>query len=460
MLDRQNVTRQAIDWMTDGEVSWHGMDLEYDRAVIGEEQFRMPAGREQLRNMLVEKFPDEVSAIDGFFAAVSRQQASAGLFFVARILESFLPRCLHPWLSGLTAAHMRESDATTLEVLQGLGCSKRLLGCITYCFGNMGLSPGELSFAAFAMMRNHFFPGGCYPVGGSGQIARGYCKAIAREGGQVFVKAPVSDILVEHDRAVGVRMQSGLEVRARVGVVSTVGARTTFFKLLPRSASGVEYALQQLASIPPSVQHLQLFVILREQELPAANWWCCASFDHDGARAAHAADESAPLPAVFISFPSAKDPTWSARYPGVSTCHIVADGPQLKRFEKWQHLDVKQRGADYEELKSTLSERLLDILYREFPQLKGQVLYHELGTALSCQHYLGAPDGESYGLAHTPHRYRCGVLRPGTAVRGLWLAGQDNISCGVLAGFVSGYLTAMVVKPSLVVPHLPWLMSL
>ena len=39
-------------------------------------------------------------------------------------------------------------------------------------------------------------------------------------------------------------------------------------------------------------------------------------------------------------------------------------------------------------------------MFAEFPQLVGKVLFSELGTPLSSEHYLGTP--YSYGLAHTP----------------------------------------------------------
>ena len=44
------------------------------------------------------------------------------------------------------------------------------------------LRPQELSFS-----KRHYFEGACFPVGGSGEIAKALCESIAAEGGQVFV---------------------------------------------------------------------------------------------------------------------------------------------------------------------------------------------------------------------------------------------------------------------------------
>ena len=51
--------------------------------------------------------------------------------------------------------------------------------------------------------------------------------------------------------------------------------------------------------------------------------------DHDRSAERFTRDPSAPFPHVFISFPSAKDPDFAARYPGRATVE-VAEGPTLE----------------------------------------------------------------------------------------------------------------------------------
>ena len=71
-----------------------------------------------------------------------------------------------------------------------------------------------------------------------------------------------------------------------------------------------------------------------ELRLPAGNMWITPSHDHAALCDAYEADpDSAPIPAVFISFPSAKDPTWAGRCPGKSTCQIIADGGGWDRWD-------------------------------------------------------------------------------------------------------------------------------
>ena len=86
-------------------------------------------------------------------------------------------------------------------------------------------------------------------------------------------------------------------------------------------------------------------------------------------------------------------------------------------------------------------------MYTEFPQLRGKVVFAELGTPLSSEHYLGTP--HSYGLAHTPARFQQDWLSVHTPISGLYLTGQDIVSCGVMGAMIGGFLTAMAIKPQI-----------
>ena len=53
--------------------------------------------------------------------------------------------------------------------------------------------------------------------------------------------------------------------------------------------------------------------------------------------------------------------------------------------------------------------------------------------------------GEIYGLDHDPERFEQDWLKPKTDIPGLYLTGQDIVSCGVTGAMVGGLLTAVQV---------------
>ena len=239
-----------------------------------------------------------------------------------------------------------------------------------------------------------------------------------------------------------------------------------------RNGSGSGIGTHQM-----SAAHVMLFVALNGDRatlrLPASNlWFATGGRDHDAAAetydaaayvAARANDAdvtspmssaasgmhapAAPFSSVFLSFPSTKDSDWERRWPGKSTAHIIAAVPHAL-FAKWRDAKLKKRGAEYDALKAELSAQLLVPMFREFPHLRKCVEFHELGTPLSTAHYIGQAFGESYGLAHTPARFRQAWLTPSVAgVQNLYLSGTDVLSAGVMGAQVGGFLAACAVCP-------------
>jgi hypothetical protein len=52
-----------------------------------------------------------------------------------------------------------------------------------------------------------------------------------------------------------------------------------------------------------------------------------------------------------------------------SFCPVFAN-THLLQFEQWSDEREKRRGAEYEALKAALSQQLIDVMLREFPQVR------------------------------------------------------------------------------------------
>ena len=77
------------------------------------------------------------------------------------------------------------------------------------------------------------------------------------------------------------------------------------------------------------------------------------------------------------------------------------------------------------------------------PHLRGKIDYYEASTPLSTEFFCYYDEGEIYGLDHDPSRFEQHWLQPKTTIPGLWLTGQDALSCGVAGAMVAGFLTAV-----------------
>jgi all-trans-retinol 13,14-reductase len=299
-----------------------------------------------------------------------------------------------------------------------------------------------------ATIADHYLEGAFYPVGGASRIAASIAPAIERAGGQILVGAEVEQILLDaRDRAVGVRMADDRELRAPL-ILSDAGAWNTYARLLPPDAPGRAQALEEIERIPNSIGHLCLYVGLRrdpgEPEFGDTNLWIYPSADHDGNLARYTADPEQPFPGLFISFPSAKDPDFAQRHPGRATIEVVTVAP-YGWFERWADTRWKRRGPDYDAFKQSLAARLRKELERQVPAVRGKIEYCELSTPLSTRQFANYLQGQVYGPACTPERFRARALSPRTTVRNLYLTGADAGVPGVTGALAGGALAASAV---------------
>jgi all-trans-retinol 13,14-reductase len=443
MQDERSAVRRAFDHVTAGSVQWQAMPDVYDRILIEGRKFNFAAGLERFREGLRESFPGESRAIDRYIAAVKACNRASGLYYAEKAVPGPVAT-----LAGslMRVPYMRWARQTTREVLESLTGNRELMGVLTAQWGDYGLPPGKSSFAAHATIVAHYFDGASYPVGGAGAIAAAMVPQIEFAGGAVVTSAEVSGILLDGATAVGVRMSDGREFRSGV-VLSDAGAANTFERLLRPNLPALDSLRLRLRRLLPSTAHVSLYVGLSKSDaalgLQGTNLWVYPSFDHDANVERFARDIDAPLPGVYLSFPSAKDPDFQRRHPGKSTVEAITMLPYAA-FDRWGDTRWKRRGDEYGEFKEQLAARLLAELERQAPSVVGNIAYTELSTPLTTRHFMNYGHGEIYGVASTPDRFLTRELGARTPIRGLYLTGQDAASLGVVGALYGGVIAASV----------------
>lgn len=455
--------RILCDQLTRGRVAWAPMDREYETVILGDpanqaklRKYPLVAGKQLLKQSLISHFPEETEQINGYFAKV--QSVVKCKPWLA--LSKLLPHSLLTWwnemgiLTRITSL-FNHSRRTITEVLDCLGCSDELKAVLQYFFMNTGILPDEAPWLIQGIMTNHYRNGGFYPVGGPSEFALQMIPEIEAAGGRVLVRANVRNILFEENRAVGVSLGKGTgtyEIRAKA-IISDAGIANTFTNLIPRPlAEGSRY-FKHAEAIGQGTAFLTLFVGMdcsnEELELKGANYWAFTSNDYcqqirEYLNGTLEDAIAGPVPLLFISFPSAKDPTWNDRYPGKSTCAVITmvNGAW---FEPFKNGKVKHRGDEYEGLKTDFGRTIWEQTCRLFPHLAGKEDVFEVGTPLTNNHYIQSLQGEIYGMHHTTDRFSPEAmidLRAETDLPGLYLTGQDVFMCGFAGAAFSGVLCA------------------
>ncbi len=438
---------RLLSWLTDGRLAWNSLGGVYDEFHYPD-GFRIdfPDSPEQFRENLVALFPEEAGAIDAYITKAKAVAASMKGYYLSRALPKSIGWIGEPLMARKAQRFLTERTA---DVVAELTDDPKLRALLVAQWGYYGSPPSRSSFAIQALVVKHFLHGGYYPVGGSDRIAVELLRTVAEAGGWTRIVADVDEILVEGGKAVGVRMADGEEIRA-ARVISAAGAMATTKRLLPAEQAAQPWAAD-IQALAPAAAHVCLYMgfegDITQAGASPANKWFYDTWDPEDETWQVAPDQ--PLgdaPVLYCSFPSLKDPSHD---PGPEVRHTgeVVTFVPWEVFEPWRDTAWRKRGPSYDAFKAAMQERITDQFLRRMPGLRDMLDYAELSTPLSTDVFCRPIKGSIYGIEPTVERFETPSLRPRTPIKGLFLAGSEVASVGVIGAFMGGVLAAAAAEP-------------
>jgi phytoene dehydrogenase-like protein len=296
------------------------------------------------------------------------------------------------------------------------------------CFLLSGLPATGTSAAEVAFMFADWYRPNVvldYPLGGSAALVDALVRGLQRHSGKLFLNAHVEQILVEHNRAVGVRLREGKTLRARRAVISNISIWNTL-QLLPESSVSQKFR-QSRQAIPAcdSFMHLHLGIDASGIDPDLA---CHAIVVNDWDQGI-----TAPQNVVLISIPSVLDASLAP--PGHHVIHVYTPGNEP--YHLWQGLD--RRSVAYDRLKQARSEVMWQALARIIPDIRDRCRVTLVGTPLTHERFLRRYRG-SYGPAIAAGRFFPGATTP---LSGLLCCGDSTFpGIGLPAVAASGMIAA------------------
>ena len=435
--------RRLFDLISDGKLEWSYMDKNYDRIIFPDMSYDFVAPREKFVEDMIAYFPKEERAIISYMDLLDQVSHNSRSFFANKALPGILGAISYPFM---TRKFFSFSDRTTLDVLSSLTSDQRLIGVLTGQWGDHGLPPKKSSFAMHAMVARHYLDGGNYPTGSSRRIAETISDLIEKKEGVLAVNAPVSRIKIENGSAVGVIMENGDEIEAET-VISNAGVINTIEKLLDdeNSYTRIKENLKKINQTESYVcLHIGLNKSANDLGLSNTNLWIYPGYDHDQNIKSYIENQATDFPVVYVSFPSAKDKAWNENHSGYATMEAITFS-SWDWYSKWQEYPWKKRGQEYEQAKQKLSNRILDIVTKQVPNIQTSIDYKELSTPLTIRDLANYQKGEMYGIDHDSNRFRQRWLRPQSEIKNLFFTGQDIMTAGVSSALFSGMLTASTI---------------
>jgi phytoene dehydrogenase-like protein len=288
------------------------------------------------------------------------------------------------------------------------------------------------------------------PRGGTGAVAAALASAARAAGAEVRAEAPVARILVRGDRAVGVVLENGDEIRAGA-VLSSADVRQTFLNLLEPGALDPEFeaairriryrgssgkvnlavdALPSFTSLPGPGEHLRGAISIS----PSTEWMERA---YDDAKAGRWSRR----PYVDMVIPTLVDPLMAPPGNHVISCFVqyapYALAPTLGGTEGWD--------AQREAFGDTVVETLAEFA----PNIRDVIVGRQVLTPLDIERDLGLSEGNIFQGELSLEQLFFSRPVPGwarfrTPIPGLWLCGSAAHPGGGIMG-APGRLAAMEV---------------
>ncbi len=109
--------------------------------------------------------------------------------------------------------------------------------------------------------------------------------------------------------------------------------------------------------------------------------------------------------------------------------------------KKWENTTVQKRGADYVAFKKEHEKKLLQLIYKKFPEMESAIDYIESATPLTYRDYHNMPEGSLYGIIKDCNNPLETIISPRTRVPNLLLTGQNINLHGILGVIISGFQT-------------------
>ena len=302
------------------------------------------------------------------------------------------------------------------------------------CFLLSGLPAKGTSAAEVAFMFADWYRPGVvldYPMGGSGALVDALVRGFKKHGGTLLLNSHVDQIIVENQKAVGVKLRNNQNILAKKAVISNASIWDTL-KLIPDGAVPQQFRKERQET-PECDSFMHLHLGIDATGLPA-DLPCHFIVVNDWKQGV-----TAPQNVVLISIPSQLDPSLAP--PGKHTIHVYTPGNEP--YQLWENLERNTEA--YLQQKQARSEIMWQALERIIPDIRQRCEVTLVGTPLTHERFLRRHRG-SYGPAISAGS----GLFPGsnTPLPGLYCCGDSTFpGIGLPAVAASGMITANTLSP-------------
>jgi phytoene dehydrogenase-like protein len=248
-----------------------------------------------------------------------------------------------------------------------------------------------------------------YPIGGSLEFSRAIEKRYMDLGGELQYNARVAKILVEANKAIGVRLEDGSEHRADFVVAAGDGHAAIFDLLEGKYVDDtiLDY-YEKLTPFPPLV-FVALGINRSFDDFPVL----ISSLYFEFSQPVQLADRA--LNGIGLHIFN-QDPSLAPSGRTTVVCMFPTD------YSWWKNL--QQDARRYHEVKEEIADKLIAALERRIPGITSQIEMRDVATPLTFERYTGNWKGSMEGWMTTPQNWMLNIKKTLPGLGNFWMCGQ------------------------------------
>jgi|GEM_PF-6917490 len=363
-----------MSYLSGGKIKFSPLPYEYDIAHIDGFIFKVPSSRKEYEKRLIDLFPSEKEAILKYFNDI---YLACKKIMKIKTIYNIMRGPLAPFMN-IPYKNLEIYKLTLKDYLDKYFKDDKLKKILQYCWGDYGSPPYVAPFYTHAIIVNHYFDGAYTINNGSAEIGLNFEKRYSDLGGHYIVDSAVQEILLDKNKAIGIKLESGEEFFAD-NIISAVGLKNTYLHLL-KNVPFLKRERANIANIKDTMSFFDIFIGFKcnpnKVGVDGSNHWIKDGDDE-----------------FFISCESLNHKKENQDY----SSQIIALLDN-KIFDKFKNSSIENRDAEYLKLKEELTNKYLNLIEKVYPGFRDIIEYCEASTPLTQSYFLNSYNGSPYGV--------------------------------------------------------------
>ena len=363
--------------------------------------YRLPQGKERFISYLSKLFPAEKEHLEAYVNMLFELSEEEDLFYLRETNEN-------------SYQHSDDFLNSVNQLMDQFIQDPKLKALLAYLNGLTG-GAGETTPAYIHALLSTLHINGTFQfIDGSQQLADALKEVIETYGGQVIANEEVVKVEVENHVVTGVVTRKGNHYQAD-SYISDVHP-DVLLRIADQQAFTTAFK-HRVQSIPETPSSFKVYIKFKEKSFPYLNH---ANFCLSEAN-------SWPKKMMYVTPPIKHQGEFAETMVAVTEM----DFDQVK---PWEDTLTGHRGEAYELWKQTMTDKVLEVMERQYPHFRDQIEFVFASSPLTIRDYFGNKHGSNYGFQKDSNDLMLSQMSVSTKVKNLFLTGQNvNIHglCGV-----------------------------